>query len=311
MFLWVVKSLLATCLQLTLAEDLLEEARKRADVAVIESTDGFPEYLAIAEIATESSPDSPLFFNSKTRMEIFRIPGLQVEQVSCVPDVLFDDRPGISQFPLAKPHAPNFARIENWKRIHFDGKTFDLLDYRGQSIDPEYIQPDDRMANLGHSACLTPWDWILLRPGVIEMNANDYSAKIFPEKKKCFVAKKGKERELITLWAFPAQEVRSVEVVVFDDFLIKNYAVYYFGRPIDLQNLNLAEGRLLGSTETVWGKCGAISVPKTVLSKIRSTPNSEMVTYKVNIDFHSVGDLEFETYKQEMLKVKEAATKSK
>ncbi len=306
MIMMVLETLIALSFLGNGLEDLREEAQKRADVFVIEAEAGLPEFLMIAEITTESSPDAPLLFRSKSRMEMLRLSGIQAERFICSPSVLADDRENPFKKSGATPQKPSFARVENWKRIHFDGKSYDLLDLYGQPQEPVFIRPDDRFASLGFTTCLTPWDWVLLRPGVIDRNAKDLPKQIFSEKKKCLSAKQLKGEDLFSLWAIPSNDVRVVNTTVFSEFLIKNYSVHYFRQPIDLENVELSQAVQIGSTETTWGKCGTTPVPKTVVSKIRETPKSELMTYVIDLKVYSVDDKPFEEYKRDMIKIRES-----
>ncbi len=112
MIMMVLETLIALSFLGNGLEDLREEAQKRADVFVIEAEAGLPEFLMIAEITTESSPDAPLLFRSKSRMEMLRLSGIQAERFICSPSVLADDRENPFKKSGATPQKPSLQELK-------------------------------------------------------------------------------------------------------------------------------------------------------------------------------------------------------
>lgn len=240
----------ATCV----ANDGIKDAVADAESFLFECEELHDRFLMIANISVESSPDSPILFSAKGKMQECYTPKFSLQEVRWSPEI-FDDLvnlPGQTrEFAFNVPANHKFFQVGERKLAITDEGLRDI----GLS----------EMAT--HNAqCLRAFDWPFANyPMFCKEGENGIARLIFSKKDRCFYASVGKDGVIDSFWK-RGDAARSYSRCFFKDGLVIRSELYYAGKDFKPEDKapDMKMHVLYSAVETKWKSFGAGHVPERI-----------------------------------------------
>lgn len=275
----------------TLGQDEIQMAQELGKKLALDADFVFDRgVLQIAEMAVETSADSPLLYTSKIDLRLFKSEELSAESFHSVVEIASDDRTDTS---VAGPPG---ARIEYWKRLYFKNGAYNLMGPNRAELDvPRLIPPS--AGSLRWGSCVpAPFDWPFFSHGSLSKDGfgKNLHRILSGELHDCVRAKMTTDG-IVSDWTGKDRKGKGFNRFKFVEERLVLFESYYCPDGYDPNDNEANNGSLLLRTETQWELVDGDPYPSKVISVQYKSPFlSEYTKYEAKIKCFSSSTPEYQ-----------------